>query len=129
MPPYEECFTFQGRINVTETPSGNVLVNDKGTITSTFTSGEFTASERVSFKFNGVFKDDQDQVIHGRSRLSSTIEGVTCSGSFRYMVVKGEVKKEIDDFSFDGEIPEPEPEPLGRDPGSSAAHTAPRPWP
>lgn len=106
-PAFESCFTIEGRVNVTETRSGNVLVNDKGTFTSTFTSGDLTASDRGDFKFNAVFREDQDQVIHSRSRVTSTIDGVTCSGGFRYIVVRGEVKKEIEDFSCDGPVPEP----------------------
>lgn len=87
--------------------SGRGRVRDKGTFTSTFASGDFSATDRGDFRFNGVIKGDREQVLHNRSRFSSTFDGVTCSGRFRYMVVKGEVHKEIEDVSCDGPVPEP----------------------
>ena len=106
-PPFEACFTVQGRVNLTQTPSGNFIVNDKGTFTSTFTSGDFTSTSKGAFKVNVVFKRDRAQVIHDRQSFSSTSsDGVTCSGNFRFMIVKDEVKKDIADISCDG-LPEP----------------------
>ena len=108
LPPAEVCITVKGRIKLTETPSGNFIVNDKGTYTSTFTSGDFTVTDEGSFKFNGVFKGEQVQVAHARGSVSTTFpNGVTCSGTFRFMVVKGEVKKEFDNYTCDGPVPEP----------------------
>jgi hypothetical protein len=70
------------------------------------TGDGFTGSGTSRAKFKLLLKDGREQVVHARFRSSSAFNGVTCSGSFRFMIVKGEVKKEVDDFSCDGPLPE-----------------------
>lgn len=105
---FRYCFTVRGRFDVTETPSGNFHVVDKSTQTSTFTSAEGTASSTFSGKVNVLFKKGRAQVIHDRGRFTSTFDGLTCSGSYRFMIVKEVVKKDLFSFSCDGD-PEAEP--------------------
>lgn len=52
-------------------------------------------------------KDGQEQVVHARGRSSnSSSDGVTCRGSYRFMIVKGQVKKELENFSCYGLVSE-----------------------
>ena len=110
-PPFSGCFNVQGRSNVHETPSGHFHVNLKITQTFTFTSEDRTVSGTSSGKFNLLLKEGQQQVFHDRGRFTNDFDGITCSGSYRFMVVKGELKRDLFSFSCDGELPEPEPEP------------------
>jgi hypothetical protein len=109
-PPFDVCLFVQGRLKVTETRSGNFHVTDHSTVTVNVTSEDFTGSGTSRSKFKLLLKQGREHVVHDRVRFSSTFEGVTCSGSFRSKVVRGEVKKELFSESCDGESPEPEPE-------------------
>jgi uncharacterized membrane protein len=105
-PGFEVCVTGRGVFKATKTRSGNFIVVDSSTSTFRLVGDGFTGSGTSRGKFKLLLKDGQEQVVHARFRSSSTFDGVTCSGSFRFMIVRGEVKKEIEDFSCDGDLPE-----------------------
>lgn len=109
-PPAQICVTVRGVLKVTETPSGNFHVIDNSTQTFSVAGDGFRGSSTSRSKFKLLLKDGQEQVVHFRDRFTATFDGVTCSGSARLMIVRGDVKKEIFSFSCDGELPEPEPE-------------------
>lgn len=102
---FEACFTVQGVFNVTETRSGNLHVVDNSRSTFTFASEEETSTGTSRDKFTLLLKKGQQQVVHRRSRFNNTVDGVTCSGSFRFLIVKGVVKKDRFNVSCDGELP------------------------
>lgn len=106
-PPFEFCIGQRGVFNVTETPSGDFHLIDNGVQTFTSAEGNFTDNSRSRYRLVVLLKDGQEQVVHVGSQFTSKASnGFSCRISVRFMVVKGEVKREIEVVACDP-VPEP----------------------
>lgn len=104
---YTSCYTIDGQMHRTETPSGNAIFFWHADYTSdyksTYPGFQYESSSESSAKNHWVIKQGEPQVMSWKNdgEYTYTLNGqtVTCTYSYRFHYANGEVR--IEDYQAD----------------------------